>query len=69
MASIEGVVLIKAEIDSNGVATNLTFESGPRLLQGAVEEAVTSWRFPKDAINQQIKAKIEFALNCHVPSR
>jgi len=69
MASIEGVASFKAEIDSNGTATNLTFDSGHLLLQGAVADAVKTWRFPSDAFNQQIQATFEFALNCHMPSR
>jgi hypothetical protein len=69
MASVEGVVSIKVEIDSSGAASNLTFEGGPQLLRGVVAEAVKTWRFPSDAFNQQVQVKIEFALNCHVPAR
>jgi hypothetical protein len=67
MASIEGAVSFKAEIDSTGVATNLAFESGHPLLRGAVKEAMDAWRFPRDAFNQQIQVTLEFALNCHAP--
>jgi hypothetical protein len=69
MANIEGVVSFQAEIDSNGVATNLTFGSGNPLFKGVIGEAVSAWRFPKHAFNQQIQATIEFALNCHAPPR
>jgi hypothetical protein len=69
MVSIEGVVSIEAEIDSGGAATHITFEAGHPLLQGMVAEALKTWRFPSDAFNQQVQAKIEFALNCHAPPR
>ncbi len=64
MARVEGAVSFKIEIDTNGGATNLTFESGHPILREAVKKAVSAWRFPKDASNQQIQATIEFTLNC-----
>jgi outer membrane biosynthesis protein TonB len=68
MARVEGAVSFKAEIDTNGVATNLTFESGHPLLRRAVKEAVSGWRFPADAIRNEVQATIEFALNCPKPT-
>lgn len=65
MVGVEGVVSFKVEIDAKGAANNLTFESGHALLREAVKKAVSGWRFPKDACNQQIQLTIEFALNCH----
>jgi len=69
MAGAEGVVSFKADIDSSGAAANIIFDGGHPLFQGVVEEAVKTWRFPSDAFSQQVKVKIEFALNCHVASR
>jgi len=69
MASIEGVVSFKADIDSSGAVANIMFDGGNPLLQGVVVDAVKSWKFPSDAFNQQIHAQIEFALNCHVSTR
>jgi len=69
MASIEGVVSFKADIDSSGATANIIFDGGHVLLQGVVADAVKTWRFPSGAFSQQIHAKIEFALNCHVPPR
>jgi hypothetical protein len=64
MARIEGTLSFKFAIDTDGSATNLTFESGHPLLRGVVTEAVNRWRFPKDSAGQQIGATIEFILNC-----
>jgi TonB family protein len=63
-ARVEGEVFFKFDIDSSGGAINLSFESGHPLLLEAVKKAVSSWRFPKDAANQQISATVDFTLNC-----
>jgi hypothetical protein len=52
------------EIAVNGEANNLTLISGHPLLWPAVKDAASKWRFPKDAVGQQVQATIEFALNC-----
>jgi len=63
-AHVDGAVVFSIEIGADGSATNLAFKSGHPLLLGAVKGIVSSWRFPKDAANQQVQATIEFALNC-----
>jgi hypothetical protein len=65
MAHVEGAVSFRIEVDATGSATNLTYESGPPLLRGAVTKAVTGWKFPRESAHQQVQATIEFALNCH----
>jgi hypothetical protein len=60
----EGAVSFKVDIDVNGAATNLVFESGHPLLLEAVKKAVRGWRFPKNAANQQVSVRIEFSSNC-----
>jgi hypothetical protein len=37
---------------------------GHRLLQGAVADALKTWRFSKDAVGEQVEVTFEFALNC-----
>lgn len=64
LAHIEGVVSFKIEIESDGSATNLTYETGHPILRAAVKNAVSGWKFPKDSAHQQVQAVIEFALNC-----
>jgi TonB family protein len=61
---IEGAVSLVIEIDSNGSLAKINFESGHAFLREPVREAVSSWRFPKEASNQQIHTTIEFKLNC-----
>jgi TonB family protein len=68
-ASIEGQVTFTAETDSSGGLTNVAFVNGHRLLQAAVQEALNTWKFPKEALNQQIHGTIEFLLNCHASGR
>jgi TonB family protein len=68
-AHIEGTVAIKVEIDSNGSTTNLAFESGHVMLRGSVKEAVSGWKFPKEAAHQEIQATIEFKTNCPAQRR
>jgi Gram-negative bacterial TonB protein C-terminal len=63
-AHVQGTVWFTVEIDSEGDATGFGFLGGPRLLQGAVEEATKHWRFPKSSAGQRIQAFIEFKLNC-----
>jgi hypothetical protein len=63
-AHIEGTVSFRLVIDSEGGATDLTFESGNPLLRGVVTDAVKKWRFPNNSAGQQIEATIEFSLNC-----
>jgi TonB family protein len=59
-----GRVSFKIEVDPNGKATKLSFESGHPLLRQAVNDAVSQWRFPKEATSQEIQITIEFGLNC-----
>jgi hypothetical protein len=64
LAHVEGVVSFRADIGPTGVATNLSFDDRKPLLHGAVEKAVSGWKFPLHVSNQQIHADILFALNC-----
>jgi outer membrane biosynthesis protein TonB len=61
---VEGVVSFIVEVDTNGVASHLTIENCDPLLCPIVREAVSGWRFPPEAISYEVKATIEFALNC-----
>ena len=63
-AHVEGDVAFIVEIDSNGSPTNLSFQSGDPILCAAVKKAASGWRFPPDAISYEVKATIEFDLNC-----
>jgi TonB family protein len=64
LTGIGGRVSFKIEVDSNGRATNLSFESAHPLLRQAVSDAVSQWQFPKESTSQQIQITIEFGLNC-----
>jgi hypothetical protein len=64
LAHLQGTVSFVVDIDTKGVANNLTFQSGHPLLRPAVEKAVASWKFPADTGTYKVQATIEFALNC-----
>jgi protein TonB len=63
-AHVEGAVTFKIAVDANGGVSDITFDSGSPLLREAVKNAVSSWRFTEEAFNQQIRASVDFALNC-----
>lgn len=67
LAHVEGTVTFTIEINSEGRPTPFVFwlEKGPPLLAGSVQNAVRDWRFPPGAPSRQVRATIEFALNCH----
>jgi hypothetical protein len=69
MAHVKGSVSFTVEIDGDGATGSLTFESGPVLFQGVVRDAVSKWKFPKDASGQEIHATIIFGLNCSPASK
>ena len=64
-ARIEGQVTFEANIDSSGTPSNIVFVNGHRLLTAAVQYALNSWKFTKEADNRQIHGTFEFLLNCH----
>jgi len=64
LARIEGAVAFKLDVDADGKTSNFTLVSGHPLLVPAVQDAVSRWRFPKEAAGQQIDGSIEFATNC-----
>jgi TonB family protein len=64
LARVDGQVVLKMDVDGNGHAANVVFESGHPLLRGAVEAAVSKWSFPVEAANQYVEATIEFKTNC-----
>jgi hypothetical protein len=63
-AHVEGAVTFKIAVDANGGVRDIAFDSGPPLLRGVLKETVSSWRFNKEAFNQEVQATVDFALNC-----
>jgi len=64
LARVEGTVNFTVEVNPDGSTTNFTVESGHPMLRGVTENAVSGWKFPRDASGQRIQAAIEFATNC-----
>lgn len=64
MTHAHGLVSFSVDVDDQGAASNLIFESGSALFYGAVRNAVTQWQFPSDAFGVQIHAAIGFGLGC-----
>lgn len=59
-----GLVTFTLEIRQDGSTASLHFLSGHVLLQKAIEVVASSWTFPAEAAGTQIKAAIDFMLNC-----
>lgn len=64
LAHIEGAVVVSFQVDVNGRVNNTQFESGHPMLRPTVTKAVGEWKFPKEAADHQIKATIDFKMNC-----
>jgi TonB family protein len=69
LARIEGTVVVTFQVDANGDVTDTQFESGHPMLRATVKNAVSEWKFPKEAADQQIKATIDFKTNCPSKTR
>lgn len=67
LARIEGTVVVTFHVAANGEVTDTQFESGHPLLRPTVTKAPGEWKFPKESVDHQIKATIDFKTNC--PSR
>lgn len=63
-ARVEGTVTFQFKVDENGKATGLSIDSGAKLLQMAIPDAVGNWKFSKAPVGQGIEAAIAFKLNC-----
>lgn len=65
MAQPEGDVSVVLSIDSEGKVTNVGTYTGPKLLEGAVWDAVKDWKFPPAAQPvREVRASVAFRLNC-----
>jgi TonB family protein len=64
LAGIEGAVVITFQVDANGGVTDPQFDSGHSMLRPTVTNAVSEWKFPKEAADHRIKATIDFKTNC-----
>ncbi len=69
LARIEGAVVVIFQVDANGGVTDAQFESGHPMLRATVKNAVSEWKFPKEAADQQIKATIDVRTNCTSKTR
>ena len=57
-------MVITFQVDANGGVTDTQFESGHPMFRPTVTNAVSEWKFPKEAANHRIKATIDFRTNC-----
>ncbi|HMG85493.1 MAG TPA: energy transducer TonB [Terracidiphilus sp.] len=69
LARLEGLVQATFEVGEDGVIRNISFVSEPRLrmLQPAVSESISKWKFSQSAWGKNEKASIRFQLNCNLP--
>jgi outer membrane biosynthesis protein TonB len=57
-------VAFTVEVTPDGGVSSFKILSGHPLLQKQVEASVADWRFPAEAVGQEIRATIEFKMNC-----
>jgi TonB family protein len=67
LAKIDGIVHVKFRIAKDGSTESVTVEDGHPMLRPATEQAVSAWRFPKEAANRDVQAAISFKSNCSAP--
>jgi TonB family protein len=67
IAKIEGIVMADFIVDSEGNTISPNIESGHPMLRGAVLDAISKWKFPKEAANQKVQVSIQFRANCASP--
>lgn len=67
LAHVEGLVEATFELGEDGHAKNIEFVSEPRgrLLQPAVSDALSKWKFPESASGKSGRVSIRFKLNCN----
>ncbi|HEY2467574.1 MAG TPA: energy transducer TonB [Terracidiphilus sp.] len=66
LARLEGLVEATFDVAEDGVVKNISFVNEPRLrmLQPAVSESLSKWKFPQSAWGRSEKSSIRFQLNC-----
>jgi len=61
---LEGTVTVRMDVDADGDVITMVVEGGHPFLQRVVQDSIGHWKFPKNAVSQQVEATIQFALNC-----
>jgi len=64
LANVEGLVNVRFDITSEGNVQNLVVLDGPKMLERAVADSVSTWTFPQSAWGGKGQAAIRFNLNC-----
>jgi len=64
LAHIEGKVVLRFRIDSDGNVANLTTVSGHPMLRGSAENAVKSWKFRREDADHDVDVTVDFIANC-----
>lgn len=65
LARLEGLVEVTYEVGEDGIVRNVSLVSGSQMLQPAVSQCISRWKFPESAWGKSGKASIRFQLNCH----
>ncbi len=66
LAHVEGLVEATFDVGKDGLVTNIEFVSEPRgrMLQPAVIDALSKWKFPESASGKSRRVSVRFKLNC-----
>jgi len=62
-AHVRGTVEFHLTVGSNGSATEIAIDSGPRMLWQAVSDAIAKWKFSTDS-GKTVHGTVRFGLNC-----
>ncbi len=69
MARVHGVVEFHLTIGGDGIATEAAIDSGPRMLQQAVSDAIAKWKYSTADSGKIVHGSIRFGLNCAADSK
>lgn len=64
VAHIQGAVSIRIDTDDDGNVMSVALDAGSPFLFGPTRAAATQWKFPPNPTHQEIRATLNFMLNC-----
>jgi Gram-negative bacterial TonB protein C-terminal len=69
IAHVHGTVEFRLSVGDDGLAKNVSIDSGPKMLWQASTEAIAKWKFSPGDAGKVVLGSIRFGLNCASDSR
>lgn len=63
-ARVHGTVEFRLSVGDDGLAKNVSIDSGPKMLWQAATDAIAKWEFSPDDAGKVVSGSIRFGLNC-----